>query len=235
MATLTTYLHDALQCTQPPSLNEQHTCNCPLKTRHGNCVNYANYEIITAFENTRIATCKTHLKANLHKLEFPGLAKVFYRHQPSNRQILSPISNYFYPNLQTFEAKMILKLTRIEEEWGVVSLYNRIIQPIFETNRQILVEEEQRRRERYMQQRHTNVSNIQPPIVYMQKIKNPDVLKDADCSICFEALTIEDTAKLKVCSHMFHMMCVKNMLKYKINNCPLCRCCMIGKPQQHDV
>ena len=238
MNSLIRYLHDSLEFTQPNSFNPQHTCNCPLKTRPGNCDNYASYEIVTVFDNTRIVTCKRHLKANLHKLDFPGLAKIFYRHQPIGRQILSPIQNYHFPNRQTFDTKMMLKLIEVNSEWSNCILrMHPTIQHIFDTNRLPLLEHEREleniRRQRLAnlreQQNRNATQTIERPVVYTKKIKDPKLIENIECSICYELLHIQDSVKLKVCSHMFHTKCIQGMLSYKINNCPLCRCCMLSQ------
>lgn len=239
MNSLTEYLHHSLKFTQPNTFNPQHTCNCPLKSRHGNCDNYANYEIITAFDNTRIVTCKVHLRANLHKLDFPGLAKVFYRHQPYDRQILSPISNYYFPNRQIFDTKMMLKLSEINPEWtDYILQIHPTIQIIFEENRQPLIEHERelenRRRQRLAdlrEQQNRNAvaqQNANTTVVYTKKIKDPKLLENTECSICYEKMNLNDSSKLIKCSHIFHINCIKGMLNYRIFNCPLCRCCMLS-------
>jgi hypothetical protein len=241
MDSLIQYLHDSLEFTQPNSMNPQHICNCPLKTRNGNCDNYANYEIITAFDNTRIATCKKHLKANLYKLEFPGLAKVFYRHQPYERQIMSPIPTYHFPNRQTFDTKMLLKLIEINTEWSDCILrMHPTIQTIFDTNRQPLVEHERelenRRRQRLAdlrEQQNRNAvaqnttQNIKSLVIYTKKIKDPKLVENMECSICYEMLDAHGcSSRLKTCSHMFHTKCIQELINYRILNCPLCRCYM---------
>lgn len=239
------YLHDSLEFTQPNSLNPQHTCNCPLKTRNGNCDNYANYEIITAFDNTRIATCKKHFKANLYKLEFPGLAKVFYRHQPYERQILSPIPTYHFPNRQTFDTKMLLKLIEINIEWrDCILRMHPTIQTIFDTNRQPLVEHERelenRRRQRLVdlreqQNRNAIAQNTKSLVVYTKKIKDPKLIENTECSICYEMLDIQNSSRLKTCSHMFHIKCIQGLVNYRILNCPLCRCSMVSSNTENLV
>lgn len=239
MESLTTYLQESIQFTQPESLNEQHTCNCPLKTRQGNCYHYANYEIVTAFENTRIVTCKMHLKANLLKLEFPGLARVYYRHIPFNRQILSPIPTYCFPNKQMFDTRMMIKLSGINTDWtGHLLRIQEIIQPIFETNRRPLAEQErllqearqrsEENRRRLEAQRQQATLNT-PKIVHAIKIRDPQVIKDTDCPICYDSLDLSTSIKLKKCSHIFHMKCIQNMLNYRLHDCPLCRCCMLAQ------
>jgi hypothetical protein len=237
MESLIQYLHDSLQFTQPNSFNPQPTCNCPLKTRNGNCNNYAGYEIITAFDNTRIVTCKVHLKSNLYKLDFPGLAKVFYRHQPYDRQILSPIPTYYFPNIQTFDTKMLLKLIEVNPEWSDCILRTHpTIQTIFDTNRRPLIEHERelenRRRQRLAvlreQQNSVVVPNKERPIVYTKRIKDPKLIENTECSICYELLDMNNSVKLKTCSHIFHTKCIQGMLRYKLKSCPLCRCCMVS-------
>jgi|UniRef100_A0A6C0BRZ2 hypothetical protein len=238
MDNISHFLQQSLEFTQPSTFNVQHICNCPLRTISGrNCRKNAKYEIVTAFDHTRISTCKTHLRANLIKLDFPGLARVFYRYQPLNRQLLSPITTHYYPDRLTFDTRLLFKMISINEEWSDFVLYTHslndgIIQPLFDRNREQLVNAEQALLNRQNEERlrlQQIQDQVKKRIVCVLKIKHKEVIQNDDCSICYEPLTIETSAvRLKTCKHIFHMNCIKSMLSHKLVNCPLCRCYMIS-------